>query len=112
MPVRACNVSFTGPTGISHSVEVMAETLFEAAGLGLAILRQADWIDAIAPGTKIEVRVKAPETVHSVTLMQLQRWCDAAGTPDEIIRKQKTKQLLADGGQRGSVATLVPRASG
>ena len=96
MPVRACTVSFTGPTGIRHSVEVMAETLFEAAGMGLAVLRKAEWIDPIAPGTKIEVRVKVPETIHSVTLMQLQRWCDGAGAPDEIIRKQKTKHLLAN----------------
>jgi hypothetical protein len=92
--LRACTVSFTGPTGVHHSVEVQAETLFEAAGLGLALLRQADWIDPIAPGTRIEVRVKSPETTHSVTLAQLQRWIEGAGVPDEIIRKQKVKQLL------------------
>jgi hypothetical protein len=72
----------------------MAETLFEAAGLGLSLLRTADWTDAIALGTPLEVKVKSPETVHSVTLAQLQRWCEGAGTPDEIIRKRRTKALL------------------
>jgi hypothetical protein len=95
VPLRACTVSFTGPTGIRRSVDVQAETLFEAAGLGLSLLRQAEWIDPIAPGTPLEVKVKAPETTHSVTLGQLQRWCEGAGVPDEIIRKQRVKELLA-----------------
>jgi hypothetical protein len=60
--IRTRTLSYTGPTGIHHSVEVQAETPFEAAGMGLALLRKADWIDPIAPGTRIEVRVKSPET--------------------------------------------------
>ena len=96
LPPRACIVSFTGPTGVRHSVEVMAETLFEAAGLGLAALRQSEWADGIALGTPIDVRVKSPETTHSVTLMQLQRWCDGvAVSPDEVIKRQRVKALLA-----------------
>lgn len=31
-----------------------AESLFEAAALGLSLLRQADWGDVIAPGTQLE----------------------------------------------------------
>jgi hypothetical protein len=36
-------VSFKSATGISHSVEVEAETVCEAAGLGLARLKKDRW---------------------------------------------------------------------
>lgn len=40
MPLRICTVSFKSPTGISHGVDVEAETLYEAAGLGFARLKK------------------------------------------------------------------------
>jgi hypothetical protein len=40
MPLRMCTVGFKATTGISHSVEVEAESLMEAAGLGLARLKK------------------------------------------------------------------------
>src|SRR2546429_9602426 len=49
--LRACTVSFTGPSGIRHSVEVTAESLYEAAALGLSRLKQDGWVEQIAPGT-------------------------------------------------------------
>jgi hypothetical protein len=33
-------VSFTGPSGVRHSVDVTAESVYEAAALGLARLRR------------------------------------------------------------------------
>ena len=73
----------------------MAETLFEAAAVGLAELRKGDWTDSVAPGTELEVRVKSPETRHIVTLSQLERWCDGvAVSPAEVLKRKKLKQLL------------------
>ena len=40
------NHLFKSPTGIAHGVEVEAETLYEAAGLGLA-LKKAGWIEGL-----------------------------------------------------------------
>lgn len=40
VPLRSCVVSFTDNRGVQHSVEVTAETLFEAAALGVALLRK------------------------------------------------------------------------
>jgi hypothetical protein len=40
--VRACVVSFAGDRGVRHSVEVTAETLYEAAALALSIFRQSE----------------------------------------------------------------------
>jgi hypothetical protein len=49
--LRACSVSFVGPTGVRHSVDVTAESLYEAAAMGLSRFRQDGWVDKIAPGT-------------------------------------------------------------
>jgi hypothetical protein len=38
--LRTCTVSFADPSGIRHSVEVMAESIYEAAALGVSALRE------------------------------------------------------------------------
>src|SRR5262245_66026079 len=94
--IRACTVSFTGPSGVRHTVEVTAESLYEAAALALQVLRRDAWVDQIAPGTEIEVQVRAPSAKHLVTLQQLRRWADGvAVNPDETLKKRRLKKLLA-----------------
>ena len=46
--LRMCTVSLTGPSGVRHSVEVIAESIDEAAALGISALKNAGWADAIA----------------------------------------------------------------
>ena len=38
---RICSVSFTDPLGVTHSVEVSASTLYEAAVLAVVAFRRA-----------------------------------------------------------------------
>ncbi len=95
VPLRSCTVSFTGPSGVVHSVEVVAESLYEAAVLGLNALKRSDWVEAVAPGTTLQVEVREPATTHSVRVAQLQRWCDGiAVSPDETLKKRRMKELL------------------
>ena len=95
MPLRACTVGFVGPTGVRHSVEVTADSLYEAAIQGVSMLRQEGWAEQIAPGTQVEIQVRAPATTHCVTVAQLRRWCDGvAVSPEETLRKRKLEQLL------------------
>jgi hypothetical protein len=94
--LRTCTVTFTGPSGIRHSVEVTAESIYEAAALGVSALRTSGWTDAIAPGTELEIQVREPATSHRLTVGQIQRWCDGvAVSPDETLKKRRLKQLLA-----------------
>jgi len=89
-------VSFTGPSGVRHSVEVTAETLYEAVGLGLSVLSKEGWADQIAPGTELQVEVREPATTHTVTVAQLRRWCDGvAVSPDEVLKRKRVKAMLA-----------------
>jgi len=62
---------------VRHSVEVTAETLYEAAATALSVFRQSEWADIIGPNTELHVAVKNPETMHIVTPQQIRRWCDA-----------------------------------
>ena len=41
--LRTCTVSFTGPSGVRHSVEVTAESIYEAAALGVSALKNS-WL--------------------------------------------------------------------
>jgi hypothetical protein len=94
--LRTCTVSFTGPSGIRHSVEVTAESIYEAAALGGSALRKSRWTDAIAPGTELEIQVREPATSHRLTVGQIRRWCDGVAiSPDETLKKRRLKQLLA-----------------
>jgi hypothetical protein len=84
-----------GPSGVRHSVEVMAESVYEAAALGVSALRNSGWAGAIAPGTELEIQVREPATSHRLTVRQIRRWCDGvAVSPDETLKKRRLKQLL------------------
>ena len=98
MAARTCRVSFTDLDGIRHSVELQAESLYEAAVLGLKTLKQSDWIEAVAPGTRLEIQVLEPAAVHILMVAQLTRWLDGgARTPAEALKKKQLKALLASG---------------
>ena len=71
MALRTCTVSFAGPSGVRHSVEVTAESIYEAAALGVSALK-SDGL-AIAPGTELEIQVREPATCHRLTLQQILR---------------------------------------
>jgi nicotinic acid phosphoribosyltransferase len=54
---RSCSVSFTDSEGITHSVEITASTLYEAAVLALSEFRRCGFAEAtFGPGTKLSVK--------------------------------------------------------
>ena len=66
---RTCKVTVMGLDGTSHSVEVQAATLFEAASAAITAFRQEGWAaDALTPNARLRVEVHPPPTVHEVTL--------------------------------------------
>ena len=73
-----------------------AESIYEAAALGVSALKNSGWTDAMAPGTELEIEVREPATCHRLTLQQIRRWCDGvAVSPDDTLKKRRLKQLLA-----------------
>ena len=94
---RTCIVSFVDSEGIRHSIEVAAESLYEAAALAVREFRRHPWTDGMEPGamTHLAVSVKSPAITHEVTIRQLERWAGGgAKSPREILLKSRVRELL------------------
>lgn len=88
-------MSVTDFSGIRHTVEVSAESLFEAAAQATAIFRKAPWMDEVGPGTRLDVEVRGPAVRHSVTVLQIQNWLHGGrNTLAETLRRKKVADLL------------------
>ena len=93
---KPTSVIVEGSGGIRQSVEVTAESVFEAAARALSALRRDAWIDGVGPATRLEIQVPQPAITHTVTVQQLERWANgSAVNPDERIRKDQSKAILA-----------------
>lgn len=93
--VRRCSVGFKSATGISHSVDVEAETLYEAAALGLARLKKDGWIEGLGPGTRLQIQVREPGSHHVLSVQQIERWINSVNaSPTETLKKATLRQLL------------------
>lgn len=96
MPVRSCRVTIKDMDGVKHTVEVTAETLYEAVALGLAAVRGNDWVMGIAQGMNVvEVSVLDVPIKHAVKLQDFNAWLErTAGAPREVSKRQRIKAIL------------------
>lgn len=88
--VRPCLVSVRGLDGATHTVEVTAATLFEAAAAAVASFKTEKWAaDALTPSATLRVEVRIPPIVHEVPLRSLERWLKASSpSPREEVLKR------------------------
>ena len=95
MALKACRVSCVDLGGIEHAVEVTAGSLYEAVAQALRIFRDNDWIERIGRGqTAILVKVKHPETEHTVRVQDFERWLKASPrSPAEMLLKNCLREL-------------------
>jgi len=92
--VRICGVSFTTTSGIRHSAEIQADSLYEAAVEGIKAISQ-QWGEQPGPVTPIAVEVKAPTITHELTLKQIQQWLDGAcNSPKDKVTKDRLRKRL------------------
>jgi len=96
MAGKTCRVSFRDGDGVRHSVDVEAETLYEAAALALKRFKKSEWIGDVGAGTRIDIEIIEPPVSHFLLYGQLQTWLNGgAKTPAEAVKKKKLKELLA-----------------
>ena len=90
--MAACVVSFVDTEGIRHTVEVEAESLFEAAALAMRTFKQHDCEPG--PITKLEVEIRSAVT-HTVTPKRLHQWLEGgAKNPKEAVMKQRLREIF------------------
>jgi len=66
--VKTCSVSLNDPQGVKHTVDVTADSLFEAAATALAIFKKNGWTDSVGSAALLEVEVREPPVKHTVTV--------------------------------------------
>ena len=96
MPVRSCKVTIQDMEGVSHTVEVTAETLYEAVALGMAAIRTEEWVAGIAQGLNpVKVRVMNIPVEHEVKLMDFTKWLErTGGSPREMSDRKRIRSIL------------------
>ena len=88
MPVRSCRVTIKDMDGVKHTVEVTAETLYEAVALGLVAMRGNDWVMGIPQGLNtVQVSVVDIPIEHSVKIKDFNDWLErSTGAPSESLQ--------------------------
>lgn len=96
MALRNCKVTCCDLKGVEHTVEVTADTLYEAVAQGLRAFRDADWASDMGRGqTSITVTVKQPEIQHKVRVKDFETWLESTGrSPAEMSLKTRLRELL------------------
>jgi len=91
--IRPCIVSYTDAAGVTHSVQVNAATVFEAAITGMAAMKVSNWRND--PALSIRVRLKAPARSYAVGTAVLVKWLSRQGkTPREVALKVKLSEMM------------------
>ena len=96
MALRTCTVAVKDIGDIEHSIEVTAETLYEAINTALATLQQDNWVGEIGQGfATVTVLVQQPPVKHEVKIKDFVSWLGRQGrSPAEGMLKQKLEKIL------------------
>ena len=96
MVLRTCTVAIKDLRDVEHSIEVTAETLYEAIATALAALQQDSWVGEIGQGfTTVSVVVHQPPVKHEVKMKDFLSWLGREGrSPAEVVLKQKLETIL------------------
>ena len=90
--MASCVVSFLDTSGIRHAVEVEAESLYEAAALGVRAFRLHD-CEPLGLA-RIEVEIRSSIT-HTLTMKRLEDWLGSgARSPKDALLKERLRELL------------------
>ena len=94
--LRTCTVAVKDIRDVEHSIEVTAETLYEAIATALAALQQDNWVGEIGQGfTTVTVVVQQPPVKHEVKMKDFVSWLGRQGrSPAEVMLKQKLEKIL------------------
>lgn len=93
---KPCSVSFTDLNGLRHTVDLEAESVYEAAVLALDALRKSSFVEVL-PGSasKFQVSVRENVVTHEISLLKVQQWAgSSSSSPAETMRRRRLKAIL------------------
>jgi len=94
--LRTCKVSVRDLGNIEHSVDVTAETLYEAVASALATLQQDAWVGELPQGLNtVSVQVQQPPVKHEVKMQDFLSWLGRkGGSPADMMLRERVARLL------------------
>src|SRR5216684_1817826 len=96
MPVRTCKVSCFDARGVEHTVQVTAQSLYEAVAQALRVFREDDWSEnpSLDPAS-VTIAVKQPEVEHKIRIKDFENWLDsAARSPADMALKSRLRSII------------------
>lgn len=96
MAVRACRVSSRDAQGVERTVEVTAQSLYEAVAQALRVFREDDWSeDPNRVLVNVVVTISQPQVEHRVRIKDFENWLDsAAKSPAEMALKSRLRDIM------------------
>ena len=97
MAVRTCRVTCTDPHGVEHTIQVSAQTLYEAVAQALHIFREDAWCEDLWQSAgSLVVKISQPAVEHRVRIKDFTNWLDSAGkTPAEMALKNRLRDIIS-----------------
>src|ERR1039458_9725107 len=93
--VRTCRVTIKDMEDVSHTVEVTAESLYEAVALGLSAIRGRDWVEGLRDQFKVDVSVSEIPVHHSVEMKEFNSWLQRdGGAPRDLVQRKRARKIL------------------
>ena len=90
--MASCIVSYLDIEGLRHTVEVEANSLYEAAVLAIRTFRQHDCEPGQVSTLEVEVR---SSVIHTTTPRKIYDWLNGgAKSPKEAVMKERLRALL------------------
>jgi hypothetical protein len=88
-------VTCRDPQGVEHTVQVTAQSLFEAVAQALRVFREHDWSDEPSGSASLKVTIKPAEVEHRVRIKDFQTWLESAPrSPAEMALKSRLRNVL------------------
>ena len=96
MSISKCIVRLKDCHNTEHSVEVYAESLYEAVLRGLSRLQDVGWeSDTNETIKRVEVEIRQEPTRHVVDVPKLLKWVEQNSMyPGQETRKEKLRKLI------------------
>jgi hypothetical protein len=94
-----CRVSYRNDEGI-HSVEVTADTLYEAVGQAVVAFREDKTITTPpGPETEFTVQVLRKPVEHAIRMKRVLEWAQFGNTkgPNDLLRRERVRKMLSAG---------------
>jgi hypothetical protein len=92
-----CRVSYKNEHGL-HSVEVNAESLYEAVAQAVSEFREDQTISELpGPGTELTVVILKKPPEHHITLARVLEWSKPStkGGPAGIVKRERVRLMLS-----------------